>query len=100
MSNIGPPPGLKKNSGFGCQVSTPRPSMKAVAAMGWPMAPSSISLRQVWRAAPRNVSGAPPTRRPFACGRFEQIAPLRAGQRQRLLDVGVLAGFQAALQTS
>ncbi len=37
---------------------------KAVPATGTPMAPASISLRQVCCAPPRKVSGAQPTRRP------------------------------------
>src|SRR6266566_4426991 len=32
--------------------------MNAVAATGWPMAPSSISWRQVWIPPPSTVSGA------------------------------------------
>ena len=50
-------------------------TMKAVAPIGRPMAPSSISLRQVWMPAPRNVSGAPPTLRPAFRAAFSTRAP-------------------------
>jgi hypothetical protein len=41
---------------FGCQLSGPRLSMKPAPAKGTPIAPPSISLRQVCNPAPRKVS--------------------------------------------
>ena len=49
--------------------------MKAIAATGSPIAPSSISLRQVCRPPPRKVSGALPTRRPFSRASARVAAP-------------------------
>ena len=40
--------------------------MNAVAAIGCPISPSSISRRAVWIPVPSTVSGALPIRRPAA----------------------------------
>ncbi len=50
--------------------------MKATAATGSPMTPSSISRPQVWMPAPRNVSGALPTRSPIRPASASISAPL------------------------
>ena len=65
---------------------------KAVPPTGWPIAPSSISLRQVWCAPPRKVSGAQPTRSPFAAARLDELRAVREGDAERLLRMDVLAG--------
>src|SRR4051812_28373476 len=64
MSNSGPAPASKKKAGFGCQPSGPGDCISASAVSGRPIAPSSMSRRAVWSPAPRNVSGAHPTRSP------------------------------------
>src|SRR5215471_8962162 len=58
MSRIGPPPGLKKNSGSGCQCSIPCDIRKHVPESTLPIFPASISSRARRPPAPRNVSGA------------------------------------------
>ncbi|MEZ4583185.1 MAG: hypothetical protein R3A10_16380 [Caldilineaceae bacterium] len=49
--------------------------MKAVAATGVPIQPSSTSLRHVCKPAPRKVSGALPTRTPAASAAAMMAAP-------------------------
>lgn len=49
--------------------------MKQAAPMGLPIAPLSISSRQVWMPAPRYVSGAPPSIRPFSLARATSFLP-------------------------
>lgn len=48
---------------FGQWVACPGDIMKAVAARGMPISPSSISFRAVWIPVPSTVSGALPIRR-------------------------------------
>jgi hypothetical protein len=49
--------------------------MNALAATGSPIAPSSITLRQVCNPAPMKVSGAQPTRTPFAAANSTRRRP-------------------------
>jgi hypothetical protein len=49
--------------------------MKAVAATGRPIQPSSISLRQVWIPPPMKVSGALPTSTPFSFAAASSARP-------------------------
>ena len=68
---------------------------KALPASGRPIAPSSMSLRQVWCDPPRKVSGAQPTRRPSLLGRVEERARLGGRGAERLFRVDVLAGCES-----
>ena len=75
MSKIGPPPGTKKKSGFGCQCSIPWPMTAEDPATTRPILPSSIIARANWCDPPRNVSGAQPTRNPPAAASARNSSP-------------------------
>ena len=65
----------RRSVGSGCHDSGPEPWKKAFAASGVPMAPASMSARQVWSPAPRNVSGAHPRRKLRCLARSTSAAP-------------------------
>ena len=95
MSRIGPPPGLKKNSGSGCQCSMPwRHQEGRCPTRMRPILPSSTSLRArlsaaaeegVRRAAELQAAG-------FASS--TQLAALLEVDGEGLFGVDVLAGAQ------
>ena len=65
--------------------------MTAVAAIGRPMRPSSMTARAVWVPVPSTVSGADPTRTPGDGRGIHHPAPARQIDRERLLAVHMLA---------
>ena len=65
--------------------------MKAVAATGAPISPSSTSRRAVWIAVPNTVSGAQPIRRPAASAASSIAVASSRSTAKRLLLVHVLA---------
>ena len=69
MSNMGPTPTLWYRS-----TCTPM-AMIPCADRGLPTQPSSISLRQVCKPAPRNVSGAPPISSPLVLAVSISVLP-------------------------
>ena len=61
MSNSGPAPFAKRNSGFGWKMSGPGYCITVCADSGWPMSPRAMARRAVWTPWPSTVSGATPT---------------------------------------
>ena len=75
MSNSGPAPCWNRNAGFGCQDSGPGVWNMVRAVSGVPMSPRSMIRRAVCSPAPRNVSGAQPSRTPAASAVFSSPSP-------------------------
>lgn len=94
MSSMGPPPS-RRNADSGASFPGRLPSMRAVPASGRPIHSSSISLRQVWRPAPRKVSGAQPTRRFLLSAKARRARPSSVSSASaRFLAVDVFSGAQ------
>ena len=76
MSNSGPAPLAKKNSGLGWNRSGPAYCITVWADSGTPMSPWAIARRADWTPGPRTVSGATPTSRPAASAWASRASPL------------------------
>ena len=65
-----------------------------------PIAPSSISLRAVWKPAPKNVSGAPPRYSPFFSASATSRRPSSAVAASGFSEYTCLPAASAARDTS
>ena len=73
---------LVEDRGIRVPALGPRPSMNAFAASGSPMSPRSITARALWSPAPRNVSGAQPSRVSCSRARARRVACPRRTRRR------------------
>ena len=94
MSRIGPPPGLKKKLGFGCQCSMPCDIREHEPARTDPTLPPSTSSRASRPPAPRNVSGAQPSFSPRRFASCDQPMPVFRRDAERLFREYMLARGQ------
>ena len=100
MSNRGPAPYWNRNAGFGCQDSGPGVWNVVMAVSGVPMSPRSISRRAVCSPAPRNVSGAQPSRSPAASADFSRPRPDSRSSENGFSVQTCLPALTAAVATS